>query len=89
MMVLIGVAKNQSLLTGDTQPSNRCLGQEGDLPFVERGNLNKDQQDRYEVLAASLQRLSSNYTKNIIPIVPGSTGYIPKSVAANLIKLWC
>ena len=44
----------------------------------------KAKRDKYKLLATGLHRLYDSYTFTVIPIVMGATGYIPKSLVANL-----
>ena len=46
----------------------------------------KEKCDKYFVLTSRLQRLYPQYTYNIVPIVVGSTGFIPKSLQGHLVK---
>ena len=44
----------------------------------------KDKCDKYFILASRLQRLYPQYTYEIIPVVVGSTGYIPSTLHGHL-----
>ena len=44
----------------------------------------KEKSDKYVILASRLQRLYPQYKYEIIPIVVGSTGYIPKTLKSHL-----
>ena len=44
----------------------------------------KEKRDRYFILASRLQRLYPQYKYEIIPIVVGSTGYVPKTLQQHL-----
>ena len=46
----------------------------------------KVKRDRYLVLAAGLKRIYSGYSYNVIPIVVGATGYIPKTLVKYLVE---
>ena len=46
----------------------------------------KEKCDKYFLLTSRLQRLYPQYTYDIVPIVVGSTGFIPKSLQGNLQK---
>ena len=46
----------------------------------------KEKCDRYFLLSSRLQRLYPQYTYEIIPIVLGSTGYVPKTLPGHLEK---
>ena len=44
----------------------------------------KEKRDKYLLLSSGLKRLYPAYSYDIIPIVLGSTGYIPKSLKVHL-----
>ena len=44
----------------------------------------KTKRDRYLLLASRLQRLYSNYTYKVVPIVLGATGFVPKTLITNI-----
>ena len=44
----------------------------------------KEKCDKYFLLTSRLQRLYPQYTYDIVPIVVGSTGFIPKSLQGQL-----
>ena len=44
----------------------------------------KEKRDKYFILASRLQRLYPQYKYEIIPIVVGSTGYVPKTLQQHL-----
>ena len=44
----------------------------------------KTKRDRYLLLASRLQRLYSNYTYEVVPIVLGATGFVPKTLISNI-----
>ena len=46
----------------------------------------KEKRDKYLVLAAGLKRIYEEYSFQIIPIVIGATGYVPKSLKTNLLE---
>ena len=46
----------------------------------------KVKRDKYMILASRLQRLYPQYKYETVPVVLGSTGYIPKTLHENLAK---
>ena len=46
----------------------------------------KEKSDKYFLLTSRLQRLYPKFTYHIVPIVVGSTGFIPKSLYGHLQK---
>ena len=46
----------------------------------------KTKRDKYLVLAAGLKRLYPTYTYEVIPVVVGVTGYVPKTLEKNLVS---
>ena len=44
----------------------------------------KIKRDRYLLLASRLQRLYSNFTYKVVPIVLGATGFVPKTLISNI-----